>query len=254
MRDLLDRLGFADDDARELIAAGPTDEQRQMIERRRMKLVARMGSSDWFECSPFDPNAPWLKVWTFLAALPDVRAYHCVRCVPDDVSWATLVDLGRHTAIDRVLHGSAGLRNAAWLSLHFRGGIYELGRLQFRAGEELDVHIPASGPLSPEACDASFAQAAAFFDARAAVCTSWLLDPALADYLPPGSNTVRFQRRFELRVAGRVADADVLRFVFQRFEADLDELPQRTTLERAVVAHLRAGRHWRSPTGRLRLR
>jgi hypothetical protein len=29
----------------------------------------------------------------------------------------------------------------------------------------------------------------------------------------------------------------------------LDDLPQRTTLERAIVAHLRAGGHWRARTG-----
>jgi hypothetical protein len=29
----------------------------------------------------------------------------------------------------------------------------------------------------------------------------------------------------------------------------LDELPQQTTLQRAIVAHLRAGGHWHSRTG-----
>jgi GNAT-like C-terminal domain/N-acyltransferase N-terminal domain len=249
VRDLLDRLGFAGDDAHDLATAEPTDKQRELIARRRVELVARMGSCDWFEGWPFDPDAPWTGVWTFLAALPDVRAYHRAIDVADDVSWATLADLGRHAAIDRILHGNAGLRNTAWLSLHFRGGIYQLGRLQFQTGDELEIHIPAGGPLSPEACDASFAQAAAFFGGRTAVCTSWLLDPALADYLPADSNIVRFGRRFELRTAGPNAYGDILRFVFHRLDADLDELPQGTTLERALVTHLRRGGQWRRPTG-----
>ena len=49
------------------------------------------------------------------------------------------------------------------------------------------------------------------------------------------------------------ADASMLEFVFRRDEQPIDELPQDTTLERAVVAHLRAGRHWHTPTGWLTL-
>lgn len=247
MRDLLDRLAFADDDARDLLAAEPTDEEQRLVESRRGAL-ARAG--DW----PFDEAAPWLHVRTFLAALPRVRQLHRTRGVADDVSWATLSDLGRHTAIDRRLHGSGGLRNAHWISLHFSGGIYELGRLQFEPrADELSIHIPASGPLTPVACDESLARAVAFFGPRDALCTSWLLDPALADYLPHDSNIVLFQRRFELVDPGLEADDDVLRFVFRRLEADLDELPQLTSLERAIVAHMRAGARWRSPTGMLAL-
>jgi hypothetical protein len=131
----------------------------------------------------------------------------------------------------------------------------------FRDGEPaLGIHIPESGPLTPEACDDSFAQARTFFPrhfpesaTRLAICTSWLLDPQLADYLPPDSNIVRFGRRFTLVGDGSDGDADVLRFVFHRIRPNIDELPQRTTLERATVAHLRAGKHWRNRTGWLGL-
>ena len=48
-------------------------------------------------------------------------------------------------------------------------------------------------------------------------------------------------------------DAAILRFVFHRIAPNINELPQRTTLERAIVAHLREGRHWRDRTGWLTL-
>ncbi len=48
---------------------------------------------------------------------------------------------------------------------------------------------------------------------------------------------------------GYDGDADVLRFVFHRIAPSVDDLPQRTTLERAIVAHLRAGKHWLDRTG-----
>jgi hypothetical protein len=247
MRDLLDRLAFADVDARDLLAAEPTEEELRLVESRREELAC---ASDW----PFDEAAPWLHVRMFLGALAHARELHRTRGVGDDVSWATLSDLGRHAAIDRQLHGSRGLRNARWISLHFTGGIYELGRLQFEPrGRELSIHIPATGPLAPDVCTESLARATAFFEQREAFCTSWLLDPALADYLPGDSNIVRFQRRFRLVDPGQEAGDDVLRFVFRRLDAELDELPQRTSLERAIVAHIRAGARWRSPTGRLAL-
>ena len=258
---LLARLGFTDADAAELLAARPEGSRAALAEARADELRADMGGYGWFEPWPWDDAAPWLHAWTFLAALDDVRAYHRGRGIPDEVAWATLADLGRNAARDRLLHGSGGLRIAFWLALHFRGAIYELGRLQFnRCGDHVGVHIPEAGPLDPAACDASFAAAAAFFPRHFpeeplayAECTSWLLDPALADYLPAGSNIVRFQRRFEIADEGAPADDDVFRFVFHRLDPDPDALPQRTTLERAVVAHLRGGAHWRAPTGRVPL-
>src|SRR5262249_44275234 len=152
---------------------------------------------------------------------------------PDDVSWATLADLSRHVAqFRRRHHGETGLNTEWWLTLHWRGALYELGRLQFNlyplktgpggplfwysdtelaalaaevqvGAPALGVHIPVGAQLDVAECDASFRRAATFFPEyfptetpRLATCTSWLLDAHLADYLPSDSNIVRFQRRF----------------------------------------------------------
>jgi hypothetical protein len=119
------------------------------------------------------------------------------------------------------------------------------------------VHIPESGgPFSPAACSESFEQARSFFahhfpeeTYRFAICSSWLLDPHLADYLPSTSNIIRFQRLFHLIPGGTNDDQGVIRFVFRRAAPPLDELPLRTTLERAVVSHLQAGGHWQFRSG-----
>jgi hypothetical protein len=161
---------------------------------------------------------------------------------------------------------------AQWLTLHVRGGLYELGRLQYQRGRvipevalaaglpedtfALSAHIPESGPLTLEACDDSVARAREFFPRHfpdepyeLVTCGSWLLDPQLAEYLPEDSNMVRFQRRFTLTPDVRDAGIEIFRFVFRRIDAELDELPQETTLERAVVAHVRAGRVWHDRRG-----
>ena len=218
--------------------------------------------------------------YVFLAAVPDVRRWHRQRNIPDEVSWATLADMGRHLAVNRRLHGEGGLDQPLWLRSHFRGALYQLGRLQFCRSQisyepamlerlsvpfqhgdpVLDLHIPEQGPLTPAACDHSLGWAPDFFsrhfsDKRygVAICTSWLLDDQLASYLEPDSNIMRFQHRFNLLPGGGDGDEDMLRFVFREVSPTLEELPQRTRLERAVVGHLQAGRHWKVRTGWLDL-
>ena len=276
---ILECLAIDESDRHEVLAAWPSPETDpetwRSLRRAYHTLVADMGGYAPLQLpGPVTESTPlgrYFFVYVYLAALADVRRFHLQRGIPDDISWATLSDLGRNLKRDRLLLGDGGLRTSGWLTLHFRGSIYQLGRLQFnrvniraahvadafREGEPtLGIHIPESGPLTPEACDDSLAQARPFFSrhfpetpTRLAICTSWLLDPQLAEYLAPDSNIVRFGRRFTLVGDGYDGDADVLRFVFHRIAPRIDDLPQRTTLERAIVAHLRAGKHWRNRTG-----
>lgn len=120
----------------------------------------------------------------------------------------------------------------------------------------LGVHIPAIGPLEPEACAASFAWAEAFFPEhfpehvfRAFDCNSWLLDSQLAEYLAPESNIVRFQNMFALLPAPEASDAQPVERVFDNRFASIASAPQETSLQRHFVAHMRAGRHWRNALG-----
>ena len=221
-------------------------------------------------------------VYAFLAVLPHVQAFHRSRGIPEDISRLTLADLGRQLALNRRWHGVGGLDDAFWLTLHFRGAIYQLGRLQFertrldnRAGTAiadagapygpgdpaLAVHVPGCyGPLTPAACDEALRVAKQFFvrhfpeeNYPIAVCESWLLDDQLAEYLPAEANIIQFQRRFRLAHRSGPADEPILRFVFGTTTAPLAELTRRTTLERGVVDHLAAGRHWRGGSGWLPL-
>ncbi len=277
---IFERLAIALEDQQEILAAWPSPDMDSEIwgslERAYDTLVRDIGGTAALQLpGPSGESTPigrYFFVYVYLAALADVRGFHKQRGIPDEISWATLADLGRNLVRDRLLLGDGGLRTSGWLTLHFRGALYELGRLQFnrlnersahsfRTGDPaFGVHIPESGPLTPEACDDSLAQAEVFFarhfpqtPTRLAICNSWLLDPQLADYLAPDSNIMRFQRRFKLVGDGYDGDADVLRFVFHRIAPNIDELPQRTTLERAIVAHLSAGRHWQNRTGWLTL-
>jgi len=143
----------------------------------------------------------------------------------------------------------------------YEGAALEAMSAAFQTGAPvLGVHVPAGSPLDPAACDASFQAAASFFPrffpeqaSRIAVCTSWLLDEQLADYLPAESNIVRFQRRFELVPGARDSNDSVFLWVFDRVPSSVDELQPHTELERVIVQHVRDGHHWRMRTGWLEI-
>ncbi|KOG32078.1 acyltransferase domain-containing protein [Streptomyces resistomycificus] len=279
---LLD-LAVPHEDISELVRMGRrvTDDPElvRLLEGAVQELVRDMGEAG----RPVEPpELDWatgalqrcFPVYVFVAALPHTRAYHRERGVPADVSRRTLADLGRNMAVHRRRYGRTGVEAPRWLTHHFRGELYQLGRLQFeraahgqRTGQALaaagldvapgtpclNLHIPDFlGPLSPGACDRSLALAAEFFARcfpeekyRAALCHSWLLDPQLRDYLPADSNIVRFQGRFQAaREDTEPADTEPVRFVFGDPDLPVETLPRRTPVERAVGDHLRAGKHW----------
>lgn len=225
-----------------------------------------------------DPTYRFFYVHALVAALPQAQVYFRKRGIPEDIVQLTLADLGRNIRVHRKREGVGGLGVAFWLMLHFRGMIYQLGRLQFerhglgeriatdmvdsgrQAGPDdygLSIHIPDfSGPMTPDACDGAIAHARDFFPryfpeepVRAGLCHSWLLDPQLKGYLGPESNIIQFQDRFHLVPGGTRADNSVVQFVFGPTLKDPGALPQRSRLERAVASHLQNGKHWEARLG-----
>ncbi|MEV0001837.1 acyltransferase domain-containing protein [Micromonospora sp. NPDC050980] len=270
---LLDRLAVRPADAAEIMAGWPdpdsalwTPELRWLLDRSIALVRADLGGHDWLPPGPALPRGrgpAWrhLYVYAYLALVDVVREYHSDHGIGDAVSWTTLADLGRNLAVDRRMAGSGWPVMQSWLTLHARGGIYELGRLQHQRGETIGLHVPESGPLTPAAVDASLDAARVFFPRHFPdehhtefSCGSWLLDPQLREHLPEDANIVRFQRRFTLEPhaepEGIDADVEVRRFVFRDLSTPLDRLPRDTALRRAVVDHLAAGRHWHWRVGR----
>jgi hypothetical protein len=292
---ILERMGVATEDVTEIMAGLP-DVRRDpafvwLLERCHHRLTRDIGRvhaevGEWRDLPGVLGSAGrYFYAYVFLAALGAARSWHRQSGIPDEVSWATLADFGRQMVLYRRMYGRGGLDTQWWLVRHWRGALYELGRLQFgpyriadgsdsselwyeddeaahmglgfrRGDPAIGVHIPETGPLDPAACDHSFLWASDFFrrhfpeqSFRIATCISWLLDDQLRDYLDEESNLVRFQRRFQLVPGAVENDDEVFKFVFKVAAPKTTGVPQTTTLERAIVAHLRAGRHWRVRTG-----
>lgn len=124
---------------------------------------------------------------------------------------------------------------------------------QLRRGDQvLDVHIPAGGRMDWVSCQDSFRRAHAFFTlhhadrpARAAVCTTWFLDPRLSEVMSADANPLRLARAVHLFPAQ--PNPGSLWFVFQRPTppgVDVASLPQDTALRRGLAGFLAGGRSW----------
>ena len=123
----------------------------------------------------------------------------------------------------------------------------------------LNMHIPEVGPLTDESVAESLRMAKEYFGAKGypnavAICESWLLDPALRECVSAPSNILDYQNRFTLfpwegdhsdtanRVFGRGADF-----------ANVDALPEDTSLRRGVKAYLRSKKPLRDAGGILQI-
>ena len=223
-------------------------------------------------------------VYVYAAAYPLVMQWYRERGIDQEIGRRSLADLGRHMTHHRRRLGYGGFNiNVDWLAEHFTGRLFQLGRLQFDRGglggttsRELQaagidiqhhdpvmgVHIPDyMGAFDPAACDESFAMAREFFprhfpeeNLEIVTCYSWLLSRDLAAYLPETSNILAFQRRFTINYRDRPhQDEFFFASVFQKSPSEIDQLPQDTSLQRAIVEHVRSGNHWYQGVGWCRL-
>jgi hypothetical protein len=230
----------------------------------------------------------WLYI--FLAAVEEVRRWHAARGIPEAVSWETLSPLGGYISRYRQEHGRWGVEIPFFSALAFRGVLFHVGRLSyipyrlcagvagplfwfdaaaaealgpgFRPGDPaLSIHVPAEAPLDAAECDASLRRAGEVFAShflpgtpRVGTCTSWLLDLQLAEYLPPGSNIIRFQQRFQLVPGVRIDNESIVSYLRGGSGSSSDPSARETRLQRAVASHRAAGKDWYLRTGWLDLR
>ncbi|MCI9432674.1 MAG: DUF5596 domain-containing protein [Oscillospiraceae bacterium] len=175
--------------------------------------------------------------------------------VPEDVYLATMGCFSRFLRESRQLFGEWVFDRGFWTWRQTGCLLFRLGTLEFEylpEGPALGVHIPSDAVLSRTELDRSYDWAERFFagEGRAFCrrgqpvetrCCSWLLAPALAELLPEDSGIRRFAGDY--RLCGVMEnDQEFYRWLFQ-CETPLppEDLPERTSLQRAAKAHLAAG-------------
>ena len=198
------------------------------------------------------PDLPAL-VATLRALEDDAVRRHRSLGLSEGRTAATLADVGRKVA---TYGADAPLW---WLVEILRGDVVAAGRLQVQrvpAADGAALHVPEGGPLTPDAVDEALAEVRRVVGPVPLHCTTWLFDPVL-DGLAPTSNIRRLRVRFDVAPAAPSpeGDEDACRFAFRRTVAevlDVETVHPRTSLERLVAGHLRAGGHWSVPRGTVR--
>ena len=165
-----------------------------------------------------------------------------------------------------------------WLVAFLKLKCFTIGRCQYKpkvfketqgneafplpAGQAyLDIHIPPEGPLTPELCHASYQEAASFFRERFGytdviiTAHTWLLSPDLENMLSSHSNILAWAHDYTLLEANEDKDYHTIHYYFNLPElpADLNDLPEGSSLQRAVKAHLLAGNKLKTGFGVLRV-
>jgi GNAT-like C-terminal domain/N-acyltransferase N-terminal domain len=142
-------------------------------------------------------------VYVFLSALEPLRKFYDSAEIPEAILRDTLSDFLLWISDYKARQGRWGFKEQSWLTTHFTGRLFKLGRLQFerrlyghpyrfyhhrenarikwqgldeeplpgtdwtmilKTGDPtLFVHIPATGPLGADSCSESFARAFPFF-------------------------------------------------------------------------------------------
>lgn len=124
-----------------------------------------------------------------------------------------------------------------------------------KAGDPaVNLHIPADGPMKPEACMDSFRRMKAFFkdimgvEVKVFQCESWLLDPRFCDLLPESSNILAFQRFGKLLPWPGKGQSEMIRRVFgtKAMEEGVNSVPHITTMQKIFAASVNAGEKFRN--------
>ena len=112
------------------------------------------------------------------------------------------------------------------------------------------LHIPGGGKMSADLIDKALFDARKFltehfpeFNYKGFKCRSWLIDKQLVDLLGEETNISKFCNRFR-RISLKSAGKDVFSFVYhipETREPCIEELPENTSLERALKRHFLGG-------------
>ena len=198
-----------------------------------------------------------------LCLLPDLEEQYGREGIPTWFFHGFVENLKQAACNCQKIHGVWGTDIAWWLIDFFKLKLFSIGRLQFKRRKlrkamggyaegsyYIDVHIPGGAPLTPALCAASYAEAAAFFRGRYGMehilfgCHSWLLSPELRTILPENSNILAFARDYTILQTRMDPTSSAVSFIFHvpGVPADLETLPEETSLQKALKTYLQGGK------------
>lgn len=185
--------------------------------------------------------------------------------IPHDIWIATMKCFARFVGEYKSSYGSYGFDRGFWTVRQINARLFRIGELEYELRKDpdiIDLHIPSDARLQMSLLEDSVRQAKQFLaqwfpgwaDAPME-CESWLLAPALKGLLAETSHILQFQNAFEIMSTDPDA-MDVLEWVFglaegQQKDVQLQELPEKTSLQKRMKQYLLEGGHVGVARGRL---
>lgn len=201
-----------------------------------------------------------------LAAACDTREKYRDWGIPDSVFLATMECFPRFLRETKQMTGEWIFDRAFWTWRQTSGRLFRLGTLEFEYVREqgepfLSVHIPSDARLTYPELEGAYQEAEDFWERHGEVlcpygkpgsirCCTWLLSPALEGLLPPDSGIRRFAQGYEVE-ALFPENESFYRWLFAG-KKEWRELPEETSLQKAVKAYLASGGRIGVASGRLR--
>lgn len=134
--------------------------------------------------------------------------------------------------------------------------LFRIGELEYELIDEneekyVSIHIPSDADLNMAALCRSYEDVCDFlkryfpeFAGAGMSCESWLLSPALKELLPAESRIIRFQENFVIEKVMPDVN-DYAEWVYgiegEHKQLDIDSLPEKTSLQRAMKRFLAEG-------------
>ena len=210
-------------------------------------------------------------IWIYVLIDSAIKAHDLYKKknIPDDIYYDNMKDITYKLIECKNVHNVWGNFVAYWYCRFFICDRFSLGRLQFETRpcpadykgyakkDEMiyGCHIPSSGPLVYEDVIDSLKKAYEFFNIKKGEylivnCHSWLIYPPLVNLFKDGSNVRKFYNLFEIiNTHESKLEIDGWR-IFNTFDlADINALPEKTSLQKSVKKYLQDGNNMGSGIG-----
>lgn len=201
----------------------------------------------------FQTDAKHIKMLTcMLACAVELYPWYREKGISDTIFFETMRCFPRFIGECKQRTGEYSFDREWWTARQISGRLFRLGELEYEMLSEqgkpvVSMHIPSNAVLTPQKCDESIGLAKCFFAEHFPkfqdvdyVCDSWLLSPELPSLLPPDSNILAFQKRFQLQKAD-ASDTAYIEWVFKTDSSRVEDYPEDSTLQRNMKAHLLSG-------------
>ena len=172
--------------------------------------------------------------------------------ISEEIYIATMGAFSRFVRENMESYGFYGFTRESWTTRQVSGTLLRIGQMEYEIKTVNDekmvaFHIPTDVDFRPQVLRPSVKEGIAeifrlfpdYADATV-YCQSWLMSPLLKDFLPEGSNILKFQEMFDMEPEG-IPSKLLLTWVFKNPKLPPEDYPEDTSLQRKLKKFLLEG-------------